>query len=491
MPNLISVLRTKLPASVLLYAIVAPVYAANWRLQPNFGLSELYTDNIQAAPAGQEESEFITNLNSGLSLSGDGRRVKINANYNAQRSFYMEDSRRNDLTHFLSSNLRTEFIRDIFFVDAFASMSPTTAFNNGRITNRNIIDVGGNRADVLTYGVTPRGNYRFGNWATGTVSKSFSDTTTGSQDGTGGNFAGSGNNGNLNMSLNSGRRFTRFTWGISMSERDFQADRDNEESKLRSTTINLGYRLHRKLRIFGTIGDEANDFRGDQNLDDGGTWSVGATFTPTPRTSLTGSYGNRSFGSTKNFSFSHRLRRMSIRGSYSEELSTTSEQLQRQQLFRNEDIFGNPVATPFNPLDLNNPVFPATNLTLTDDVFVSRNFTSNIGYRYRLNDFSLGVSRQEQETPRTGGIEDGLGVNFNWSRQMSDLLSSSLSFSFQDRSGDSQGSLQAIFVTPSLSYRLGPNISTRLSYSYAENISDGGTNDYVENSVTGTLNYAF
>ena len=478
---------------------VANAHAGEWRITPNAGLTENFSDNINAAPSGLEESEFITSLSSGLSVNGQGSRINLSANYNLQKSYFLENPARNNLTHFLSSNVQTEVIKDSFFLDAFASMSPTVTSNFGRITNRNFIDVGGNRADVISYGVTPRAVHHFGTWATATATTTFSETSASNQNGVGGNLAGSGNNNAFTANLSSGRRFSRFNWGVTYRQRKFEANNleantNNQPSTLRSTTFNGGYRINRLLRINGSVGNESNEFVGNQNQNNGATWSIGATYTPSRRTSLTGSFGKRSFGSTKNFSFSHRLRRASITGSYSEDLSTTAEVLQRQQqqLFQNRDVFGNPLTTPFNPLDLTNPLLPNTNLSLTNDVFISRNFNSSIGYQYRLNTFSLGVFRSEQESGRTQAVEKAIGTNFSWSRPLGKRLSSSLNVNHQNRSGDAQQeSTQALFITPSLSYRLGSHVSTRLSYAYSQNTSDLGTNDFQENSVIGSLSYVF
>ena len=115
-----------------------------------------------------------------------------------------------------------------------------------------------------------------------------------------------------------------------------------------------------------------------------------------------------------------------------------------------------------------------------------------MGYQYRLNSFSLGVFRSEQESGRTQAVEKAIGTNFSWSRPLGKRLSSSFSVNHQNRSGDAQQeSTQALFITPSLSYTLGQHVSTRLSYSYSENTSDLGTNDFQENSVIGSLSYAF
>lgn len=497
---------------------MAGAFAGEWRIQPSAGLSERYSDNINGAPSGLEEDDFITSLYSGVSLTGRGARIDVTANYSVQQSYAVNNSQNDNLTHFLSGDVTTEIIENSFFVDANAAISPTVISNSGRISNQNFIDVGGNRADVVSWTVTPRVVHHFGTYATANARTTFGSTEATQQDfGTGnfagrgqfrtggignftgfgapgGNLAGSGGTNSYAISLVSGRRFVRSNWGITYTERQFDADQGGQESKLRSTTVNGGYRLNRKVRLFGNIGTESNDFAGDQGLDNGMTWQAGVEYNPTPRTSLSGSYGDRSFGSTKNFTFTHRLRRMTISGAYTEDLSTTAERLQQQQqqLFRNVDVFGNPLTTPLNPLDLANVRFPISNLSLTNDVFISRTFTSTIGYRYRLNDYNLSVFRTEQETVQTQGTEDALGVNFTWSRTLGRRMTGNFNLSWQDRGGDAQQeSTQALFITPGLSYRLGRNLNTNLSYSYSENSSDLGTNDFQENSVIGTLSYAF
>lgn len=494
-----------------------PVFAGEWRIRPTLGLTERYSDNINGAPEGLEQDDFITSLNAGMSLIGTGARVRINANYSAQQSFAVNNSEINNLTHFLSGNARTEIIENFFFVDANATMTPTVVSNTGRITNQNFLDVGGNRADVINWTVTPRVQHAFGSYATATAQTTFGNTQANRQDfgtnnfagrglfnqggtgnfagfGAGNRLAGSGGTNSYSASLVSGRRFQRFNWGVNYLERQFDADAGGQESTLRTTSVDMGYRINRRFRVFGNIGDESNDFSGNQNIENGMTWFAGAEFNPTPRTRLTGSYGDRSFGSTKNFQFSHRMRRLRINGSYTEELSTTAERLQRQQqaLFQNLDVFGNPVNDLLNPLDLANIRFPTDNLSLTDDVFISRNFNSSIGYRYRLNDFNLTVFRAEQESSRTQDTEEALGINFSWNRPFTRRLSGNFNFNWQDRSASGLNeSTQAMFITPGITYRLGEQLSSRLSYSYSENSSDFGTNDFKENSIVGSLTYAF
>lgn len=471
-----------------------PAQAGEWRIRPSLGVSQRYSDNVNAAPSGLEQSEFITSVNSGVSLTGQGGRANVRANYNAQRFFFLGGERENRVTHFLGSGLQTEVIRNFLFVDANATMAPTLINNTGRITNQNYLGLDQNQANVINYGFTPRLQHRFGSWATATASTSFRDTTATRQgDDDGPNLAGSGNNSNYNARIASGRRFTRFDWAVNFAERSFTADSNGEESTLRNTRFELGYRLNRKLRLNSSVGVESNDFAGNQrNGNNSGTWSVGANYNPTPRTNLGATYGRRPFGDSKNFDFSHRFRRAVINGSYREDYRTTAEILQEQQIYRTVDEFGQPLPDLLDPSELVDPELPLDNLSLTDDVFISRNFRVNIGYRYRLNSYSLGVFRSEQESSRTQNIEEAVGTNFRWSRPLSPRSTFSVSVTHQDRSGSARtGSVQALFISPRLSYRLGQHVNMSFGYSYSENSSETGEFDFQENSATATLSYAF
>jgi uncharacterized protein (PEP-CTERM system associated) len=467
--------------------------AGEWRIRPSFSAGQRYSDNINAAPSGAERDEFITTLNSGIAMQGRGARVRLDANYNSQRYYFMKDTRADNDTHFLTSNLNTEVVENLFFFDARASMAPTVVSNFGRITNQNYIIADQNRADVLTYTFTPRLRHRFGSFANATLSKSFNNTTAQRQnDPLNTSLQGSGSGTNLQGRLTSGRDFGRFNWGLDYSERTFTTDLGREDSTLRRTRLQGGYRLNRQWRLNGTVGQENNDFIGNNQQGSRANWSLGATWTPSPRTRIDGSWGRRAFGNTRNFDFSHRHRRINLRGRYTEDFRTTAEILQTQQVYTNVDEFGRPLTTPFDPANLADPFLPNTNLGLTNDVFVSRRLQADIGYRYRLNSFTLGFFRAEQESGRTQATEEAVGTNFNWSRPLGRRTQWSLNISHQDRSGNAgQESVRSLFISPRITHRLGQHVNTALGYSYGENTSDRGTADYRENAVFVTLGYAF
>ncbi len=489
-----------------------------WFITPIFGTSETYSDNVNAAPAGQEKGDFVTTLSPGVSLVGRTARATLSANYVLEDYVYAENSNQSNLTQYLNSSLKTELVPRTFYVDAFASMAPTVQNNLGRITLNNFTNYGGNNADSMNYGVTPRLVHQFGNFATLNASTTFSESSINNQTGNQQNLAGSGSNNNVNVSLASGRQFARFTWSLDYSAQSYNSGNsvlpgtfqsaNQTQSTIEQTMLNLGYQATRHLRLIGSIGYENDQYQVNQGQQQNGqTWSAGATYSLSPRTSLTGTYGHRPFGATKNFNFTHRFHRLSVNGSYQESLQTTSEllQQQQQQLFQNTGGLGNAGNTPFNPLSLINPALSNSNLLLTNQVFLSRTLRAEINYQYRANSYTMSVYRDEQDgtlgTPN-GNAEKMTGTDFTWSRTMGKKLTGNLSVQIQNRTGNqqgftagptngNQGTNLVLFVTPSLSYAFGRHVSGRLSYSYAENQSSLSSNSYQENMVVGSISYAY
>ena len=497
------------------------VVAADWRFTPSVSLSETYTDNVFQAPS-DIKSDFITNIAPGVSLTNRGRRVKTTIFYRMQNQFFANNGSLNQTTNFLGANSSIEVIKDNLFVDGYASMFPTQENSFGRISNQNRRNLGnGNQVDVISYGMTPRFVYHFGSWATFNASTSFSSTTATRDNGTS-NVGGNGSGGDINLSLASGKKFAILTWNITHRQRFFNFDSGTQRSNLQSTDLGLGYRVNRYFRINASIGDENNSFAGDQNQRSGLSWSLGGTWTPTSRTSISGRFGKRSFGDTKSFDFSYRLRRVRIGGSYTEDLRTTSELLQQQQVFQTRDLFGNPIANP-NPNG--NIATPIRNLGLLDQVFVSRTFSANFGFQQKRGSITASIYRSEQQSTQTNSASDqSTGISVGWQHQLSNRLSTGITADYQRRKGDAQrGNQNSFFVSPFLSYSISSHLSSQLSFQHSEErggsgflgnsfginsfgfngfglngfglnglgINGFGSNDFVENSLTGSLNYRF
>ena len=96
------------PAAAAMLLLSSHSVAAEWKITPSLDLRETYSDNIRLAPQGNEQSDFVTQINPGISLTGTGPRLKVNASYVMQNLFYAEESSRNTINHLLSANANAE-----------------------------------------------------------------------------------------------------------------------------------------------------------------------------------------------------------------------------------------------------------------------------------------------------------------------------------------------------------------------------------------------
>lgn len=476
-------------AGVCLLLAPAAAMAGDWFVQPRLNLNQTWTDNPRLVSEAQRpSSDWITSISPGISVSGQGRRLKLNGDYTAQKQVFKDNSDLSQLTHLLQANSQAEVVRDQVFVTAFASMFPTIRNNLGQVSNRNRnIRNQANRADVISYGFSPEFRHRLGNWVNLSARTNWSDVSTGDQGGSG---VGGGQNTDWRFSADSGRRFQRFGWGSEFSRRENDGGDQGRRSVFQRWNNSLNYRLNRFLRLNSSVGYEMNDFQTNGGgLNNGLNWSLGATVNLSPRTSVTGSFGERAFGETKSFSFSHRMRRFIFAGNYNEDLRTTSEVLREQQVFTTLDPFGVPI---IDPLTQGDPSIPINQIGLTDDVFISRVFTSSIGYNRRRDSVSMRINRREQESTRSAVNDSLFGIGGTWSHRMSSRLSAGFNADFQIRESDNNAqSSEFLSLSPFVSYTIGPHVSSRLSYQYMDNVSADASDDFTENAVTGSLSVAF
>ena len=149
---------------VILLATTA-AHAGDWDIVPRLTVAEDFSDNVKLDEA-NKESEFITEINPGISLHGRGGRVTANLDYNMQNVFYLSDSDANEIFHQLSANATAEMSKNFFFVDATSTISQAIidAGSTVSTSNLNILD---NRTNVYTYSISPYITPHFGAYADG------------------------------------------------------------------------------------------------------------------------------------------------------------------------------------------------------------------------------------------------------------------------------------------------------------------------------------
>ncbi|MGI0014804.1 MAG: TIGR03016 family PEP-CTERM system-associated outer membrane protein, partial [Nitrososphaera sp.] len=93
-----------------------------WTIIPDFIIGETYTDNV-GLTSSQTTDDFITQLNPGIQVLGDTRRVAFDLNYDLQHLVYANNPDFNDTFHRLFSAVNAELVEQIIFLDADATIT--------------------------------------------------------------------------------------------------------------------------------------------------------------------------------------------------------------------------------------------------------------------------------------------------------------------------------------------------------------------------------
>lgn len=464
-----------------------------WTVVPSLSASEHFTDNLFLA-AERPQSGFYTTWVPGLAIRGDTRRLQVDADWAAERLMFLDDPELDRTTQRLHGHLAATLIEEHLFVDAFGALYPSLVEGAGRLGNlgRNARSargalVGGeaNRTDVTTWGVTPRWRQDFGSFATFTASATFSDTATDAAGRVGG-----GEGRDWRARLETGRRFQRWHWGLDYERRDNEASRSGVSSVFQRLWLDSRWDATRKLALTAALGVEDNQFVSRFRQRHGPVWQLGFDYTPTPRSSVRASVGERSFGSTKAFALRHRLRSFVLSARYDEDLRTTSELLRARAVLPATDAFGQPL--PVDPAANLDGVLPLDQLSLVDEVFVNRVFSAGLGYQRRRDEISLNVYRVLQGATRRQREEVAVGTTAVWRHQFGRRLSGGLQLNYQSReAGSPRLTTDFAWVSPFLQWQLGPSARLVLNYSWMESASSRATDSFRENALMLGLSYAF
>lgn len=443
--------------------------ANRWEFTPRASVSQTYTDNVNlASDAGDKESESVSQLNTGFSLSRSGGRTDLSMGYNLQGLAYWGDDGRNTVNHTFSGNSTTEVLSETFFVDASASYRDRLVDGRDGFADDTITD--GNRTGVATYRVSPYWRQQFGQFASSEVRYSW-DTT----DYEDSSVEGSGSESNrVQASLNSGPQFTTIGWGLTYSWDEVEFE-EGTKSTFESLEGLLRLNLTPQFSVYAAGGEERNDFEQavGRNDPDDTFWRAGFTWTPTTRTSLDAYQGERFFGDTYGLTLNHRFRHASWSVAYSETITTQSR-------VEPVDLGAGGVRDP-------NDLFE-----IVPDVFISRQLTVSVSGQKSKVSWSVRGARQEREYETGRGDQEVNSLTTSASYQLASRTSAQSTLQWQGTDYDVDNRKDDLYALSfGLSRTLGPRTSASLTYRYQQRDSDLPDGDYEENRVTATLSATF
>lgn len=482
--------------------------AGEWRFQPYIDVAEIYTDNVTLAPEGKEEDELITEISPGFVLNGHGGRGKADISYRLQNLLYLNDSTRNSSNHQLSATGNVELARELFFVDAHSSISQQIIDPRVSVPLDNI-NVG-NRANVVTYGVSPYLRFHLGSYAEGQLRYGIDRVSTDSD------ITSDAETNSYSAQLSSGRSFSRFTWGMNFSKQDMQRD-SAPDSHRESSSAAARYRLLRTLNLLARGGYEQNEVTASEHFQNGGYWSAGAEWIPNRQLTVSATtgennrdadifwqptirshfhvgYQDRSVGLTPGSRWtgdiSHYSRRSSWNLSYTEEVTNTQFlQLSGRQFFVLVDAEGKLAVDPSTglPVILVNNVF-----TLTNEEFLRKRFQGTVNWNVVKNQFMLSTFNETRVYQISNASEEVVGANALWTLRFKPRTQSLLAGGWEHRNPVNTGVSDDLWYTSwALAHTFSQKTSANLEFRHTTR--DGGvTNgDYQENRVTLQLSKRF
>lgn len=283
-PKLRQTVMRKSIVAVFMLFISQNIYASNWVISPVLNIAEIYSDNVTLSQSNRQ-SDLITKVNPGISIHGEGRRVKASLNYRMKNSIFADNSSRNSISHQLLGNVLTELAHDYLYVDANGSISQALIRPSNSIP---LIGVNSaNVSNVYIYGVKPYFQHNFDNLYNVYAVYGYNKVRYSN----GGASDATIRNGEVR--IDSGTRFTRLTWGL--SHKNEKIIRRPSNNFIRNVSFGrIGYQAFDDIKILAVVGSDKYEFATSQQAFSNGTYqAVGFYWTPGRIFALDGLYGNR------------------------------------------------------------------------------------------------------------------------------------------------------------------------------------------------------
>lgn len=302
-----------------LLVLAPPACALDWLVQPSMRLRQSYTDNALLAPSGQQHADFITEIAPGIALLGNSPRLQVHLDA-SWRKFLARRSSGSDRQQLQASG-HADLIGDWLQLDARASISEQSISPFGAPLIGDLPSPA-NHSTVRAASISPVLRHAFR--ALGTAELRYTRSQVSSND----NLLSS-------HSDEAALQFASIAHGRGWNWHAGYEVRRTQDSRLASqrmerASAGLRYPLNRSWAATAGAGTEKEGYdSSDSNNAHGRFWSLGAIWTPSPRTSVAFSTGRRFFGRT--YSLDARLlqRHTSWSLQYSEDITTLPAQFLR------------------------------------------------------------------------------------------------------------------------------------------------------------------
>lgn len=426
--------------------------AATVEVVPSITLRTTLTENSSSGLEG--EAGVVTEVAPSINISMAGPKVNGNVNAGWRNTFSSKggEGRQSFIT--LSSNGSYSPVEDRVSVEFSANVSRNNLdlFQGKSQWDEDNSD---ENAEVRHFSITPRLRQRFGN-VTANASYQIQFLSSAS------NLSNQGN-GALKINIAQEISGSRLGWRLDYTRADGNTYGSTANNQVHDTglTGTLSYQVDPHVSIYGRIGQESNNYS-SKNSKDGITKGFGATWVPTPRTTISGDRGYHTYGDTYNLKMSHRFSRIALDFGFSKSVSSAFQSATNSLAAYYYNLFSNALLAAYpDPVErqrvvislikaLGIPVGPGFGAFNTNAYFLERQFNSGVTLIGARNTLALSLFRSNRESLTNSG----------------DLST--------DDDFQSNKNLKTLGATLSLSHKLTPNTGLNGSIFWTKASGDGG-----------------
>jgi len=277
---------------------------------------ETYTDNVFLAPDALKQSDWVTQVIPGISVATTGPRLRFNINYAPEITYYARDSQDDQVFNRGDASAVAVLAEELLFLDAGGRVDQYNVSAQGPITTSNV-NATGNRATVASYYASPYLRRTFGSQVQAEAKYTYSVVNTDDNPLLSDSVAN-----RINLRLASGPAYKLLSWDIAYTRENIRYD-TGQDTDTEVTSANA-----RRLitSTVGLLAQAGYDYYSAGNLgsaSEGASWSAGLDWTPSPRTRLAATAGQRFYGNDYFLDFRHRTRLTTWSAGYNQSVTTS------------------------------------------------------------------------------------------------------------------------------------------------------------------------
>jgi len=457
------------------------IAAAEIRMEPAVELLASYSDNVNLAPDGQQQDEWISQINPMVLIDASGNKANTNISYKMQNIIYGSDiissgQEKSQIFHRLNADSRVDLMKDKVGVNISADYyqvnrpdSVIRAFDNLSTADYMI--------NTAHLSVNPYLAYQLGDYSDIDLRYGYNRFDYSGRS----ILDGQGNE--VTATIKSGKNFDRLLWGF-----DGRYSKTNyfrqPDIKLASAKLETLYKTLTHISVLVNAGYDSNRYqRQDIGAPTKGMdWSVGLEWNPSKRFKVHALKGRRYYGDTVSWLFTYYTKKSQTNIQYQEDIMTAANNL-------NNFIADMP--QPEQPDELQNST-PADDGFNDDYNRMNPLATTEAFIRKRTNlDYSLGVKRSIFRVNAvydnnlyllSGNKEQVLNGLASWQWNLSAKTSAIFSEIGQYTKYRENRSKELTHrFSAALEIRVNKNMSARASYQYTRRYATGALSEYNQN----------